>query len=235
MFRNKLTIISIATFFGVLTGCASTTAQYKMVGSTDVDLCDEMNCLIDTDTGGKALLSIGEVSATTISPVVMEASQDASARNTYFDYLVTVTNTSENPIVLDPEKIPGYEPEAIVSELKSSKNFSVAMGAALLLAGAVAGGSEGVAMALSDPTVMKLVESADLDSEKINQAETEFQDEKLLEQVIQPNEVAAGRIILRSDIVATDTDSTIQEVVRVMIPVGSDIHDFAFKKELQEN
>lgn len=227
----KLVTVLLVVLFA--TGCASTKyVKYEPLGSKDEKACvEENNCIVETDAG-EGLLSIGEKTAVIMNFVDENEIQSERTKNRFYDYLITVSNNSDESIYFDPESIPGYNPDAAIAELKSRKNSGMLWALGTVAVGAALGGTEGALAMAQEPFFAQMLVSSGMAADEIKAKQEEFSNTKIFAQEVPAGELIAGRIILASSVVAEDSGEIKQHRLNVDIPVAGDTHTFSFVKEL---
>ena len=194
-----------------LTGCAGMTPSemYEPSGLRGEEYCETTGaCVIKTDTG-EAHLVIGDQSAMTVSFVGTGGDVD----HHYYDFLITIKNIGETTLHFDPGRIPGYDSAALLEPF--DKQQEELMGLAIL---------SGISSAIGGQSHIAQIQYLDsLNRDERRMAEEQFADQKIVTQMIAPEETTGGRIIVRPDTESSDA-------IFLTIPVGNDRHTVRFRK-----
>ena len=205
--------ILIAAF--MMSGCGgaklAAVGLYTPVGPIGAEHCEKSNhCVIRTETG-KTHMSIGKQSAVTIG--FLGRGGDVEH---YFDYLVTIRNISEKELFFDPKNIDGYDPSALLGEIRKREEQLMALGAMMGVSAGL-GGSPNVA-------ALQLL-SAETSKERTVK-QSQYAKQNLVAKAIPPGGEIGGRLIIKS----SGRDS---ERIDVSIPIGPDFHSVSFARREQ--
>lgn len=205
--------ILIAAF--MMSGCGgaklAAVGLYTPVGPRGAERCENSNhCVIRTETG-KTHLSIGKQSAVTIG--FLGRGGDVEH---YFDYLVTIRNISEKELFFDPKNIDGYDPSALLEEIRKQEEQLMALGALMGVSAGMGG----------NPNVAALQYLSAGASKERTVKQSQYAKQNLAAKVIPPGGEIGGRLIIKSS-------GEISERIDLSIPIGSDSHSVSFSRKEQ--
>lgn len=198
----------------VLAGCVGGGATlapvsvYNPVGPRGMHHCEVLNrCVVATEKGS-VHLSIGEQSALTIGFTGLGGDLDY-----YQDYLVSIKNIGDSDLFFDPNRVPGFDPNAALNPIRSREENLQSIRKQARLLSALGGN-------------VNRADIEDLDAiiaEDRALTEARLAGQMLEAQVISPGEQVAGRIVVRA---AEKSPASYS----IAIPVGSDVHSVHYKR-----